>query len=174
MRYTESFPLSGQLGGSIQKWTKIKRELEASKCKSRTEYSKISNGSPYNVSYKIIGELNEFALKFNWINFSLPYGYWTKEKREEKAKNCKSRSEFKLKYGSAYQITLTNYELDEFALKFNGISKQKPSGYWKIKENRNIAASNCKNVNEYFKKYPTSYRNSDKNEILEFILKYNW
>ena len=51
---------------------------------------------------------------------------------------------------------------------------KKPSGYWKIKENRNIAASNCNTVSEYLKNYPTSYRNSNKNEILEFTLKYNW
>lgn len=95
--------------------------------------------------------------------------------REKIASKCKTRTEYAKLNFSAYNKSLKMKEMDEFALKFNWIIIQKPSGYWNIKENRINAASLCVNITDYNKKYHWSYTISRKNnELIEFTKKFNW
>lgn len=44
-----------------------------------------------------------------------------------------------------------------------GPKKVKPVGYWDIKKNCEIAAQECRNRGEFYKKYSTAAKNSNKN-----------
>jgi hypothetical protein len=90
-------------------WTKEKCQVAALKCKTRTEFND-KYGSAYGK-----------ALKNRWIDeicshmieIHKPDGFWVKEKCEEAALKCKTRSEFYKKYGTAYNNALKNKYLDE-------------------------------------------------------------
>jgi hypothetical protein len=54
-----------------------------------------------------------------------------------------------------------------------GPKKVKPIGYWDIKKNCEIAAKECRNRGEFYKKYSTAAKNSNKNGWMdEFSEKY--
>lgn len=107
-----------------------------------------------------------------------PYGYWQiKENREIVASECETRVMYSKKYKQSYKIsTLNKGEVDEFALKFNWKYQHRSNGYWKIKENREIAASECETRTEYNDKFGAGYTETlqHNGEILEFAIKYNW
>lgn len=165
---------AGNLGSNKIIWNYIKRENAAKLCTSKTEYSN-KYGRAYYISIKL-KEIDDFALKFNWIKNKEKNKFWqSKENRENVAIKCKSLSEYSNQYSSAYNVSKQKYEIEEFRIKFNWKSKQKPSGYWTNKENRENVASQCKTKTEYKNKYNGAYSKSRiLHELDELSKKYNW
>ena len=90
--------------------TKKVCELEALKYNTKKEFKEKSNS------------IYSCAVKNGWISeicshmIKLPFNkvYWTKDKCEEAAKKCESRTEFSKKYGGAYFNARKNDWLKEF------------------------------------------------------------
>ena len=79
-------------------WTKEKSKKEALKYKSRYAFQQGST-SAYGSAFKN-NWLDEICSHMEYI--CLPPGYWTFEKCEAMAKECKDRKDFRLKYSRAY------------------------------------------------------------------------
>ena len=114
----------GSLGRSIRKWTKITIEKEAIKYNTRIEFYKKSSNA-YNSARKH-GILNEVCK--HMIEMKKPKKYWTKEKYTEEALKYKTRNEFKLKSGTAYEVARKNNDLENISFHMNDIKK--PNEYW--------------------------------------------
>lgn len=81
--------------------------------------------------------------------------YWTKEKCQEVALLCKTRTEFFKKYTDAYYVSRKSKWLDEVCSHMKR-KKNKPAGYWtKIRCHK--AALKCESRTEFKEKYPGAY-----------------
>jgi len=89
---------------------------------------------------------------------------WSKPLSLEAAKNCSSRTEFKIKYSGAWRHARHHSYIDE-CYKYLP-SKKKPNGYWRIEENVINAAKKCKSRSEFKSRYGIAYRFARENGIL--------
>ena len=85
---------------------------------------------------------------------------WTKEKILKVAKKYKHSIDFKKANRSAYVAAQRMGLLED--LNNYWVLKQKPRNYWNY-DNCKSAASECINRSSFLKKYPTAYKNSNKN-----------
>ena len=143
-------------------WTKEKCYQEALKCKTRTEFSKNSFGA-YNAARRK-GWLDEACSHMTPL--SKPKGYWTKEKCHAEALKCKTRNEFKIKLGSAYQAAARKGWLNEICSHITPL--RKPKGYW-TKEKCHAEALKCKTRNEFKIKLGSAYNAARRNGWLDEI-----
>jgi|SRR3989304_7896707 len=110
--------------------------------------------------YKILNKAKTGGLGGNILK-------WTKEKCVEVVRNCKTKTEFRNKYGGAYNAVYKNNWFNNIIFPEN----YKPINYWNIKNIYN-AAKECKNPTEFNKKYSGAYKilnlkinNKDKENI---------
>ena len=94
-----------------------------------------------------------------------PNGYWTKERCAEAALKCKTVSEFKSRFESAYSTTHQKGWRKEICAH---MPKHKPNGYW-TKERCAEAALKCKTVSEFENMFASAkdatYKNGWRKEI---------
>lgn len=91
------------------KWTYDTCKEEAKKYKSRGGFS-ISNQSAYRVA-----RINGWLEEYDWfVENKKPSGYWNYDTCKEEAKKYKSRGEFCVTNGSAYEVARTNGWLDDY------------------------------------------------------------
>ncbi len=79
---------------------------------------------------------------------------WTKAKCYEEALKYKSRGDFAISNGGAYDVARRKGWLDDYTW-FD--VKQRPSGYWNDYENCYNAALNCQTISEFIKEYSAAY-----------------
>ena len=91
-------------------------------------------------------------------------GKWTKEKVFEKAREYKTRWEFKKGCVSAYNVAWKNGWLDEMTWL---VSPQKPKRYWHIKENVFAEARKYKTRYEFSRGCSRAYEQARKNGWLD-------
>lgn len=106
---------TGSIGSlSMGKWTYDTVRSEALRYKTFKDFHK--NSRVAYVKAKDMGWIKEYT----WLerNYNLP-GYWTYEKVSQEAKKYHTRSEFKKKKSSAYEVARENKWLDEFFPKDN-------------------------------------------------------
>lgn len=109
-------------------WIKEKCHEVALKCKSKSEFQ-----NKYSQPYKL-------SLKNDWldeicshmIQSKNPSNYWTKERCQCVSVKCKKKSEFRIKYGSAYNSAIRCGFLNEICSHMKEIKK--PNGYWDYKK----------------------------------------
>lgn len=129
-----------------------------------------------NVNDAVIFE-DKFLLKFkdrgyNILNKSKTGGLggrnliWTKDKCIEVSKKCKTKSEFRKKYGSAYNTSLKNNWLSEITPHM--IMQRKDKGYW-TKDKCIFFLKKCKTKSEFRKKYFNAYDKMRKNKWLSIL-----
>lgn len=95
--------------------------------------------------------------------------YWSKEKCKEVASLCKTKKEFKTKYGGAYKATYKNKWIEEVC--FNMEELIKPKGFW-TKEKCMEEALKYNNRTDYFnnsKSAAIAFKNGWIEEILNHI-----
>ena len=96
-----------------------------------------------------------------------PKGYWTKERCHEEALKYKSRKEFKIKSGGAYDAAKKNKWLNEICSHMvRKVSRKKR--YW-TKEKCHEEAFKCTTRNEFIKKAQGAYDAAIKNKWLDEI-----
>jgi hypothetical protein len=91
-------------------WTKERCQEQALKCKNRSEFSKLKNGSYYRAMKN--GWLDEICLHMNTIKRNKA-GFWSKERCSKEALKYKKREEFKLGSNGAYDASKRNGWLNE-------------------------------------------------------------
>ena len=97
---------------------------------------------------------------------------WTKEKCQEAALKCKTKTEFYKKYSSASSSALSNGWIDEICSHME--NKTKPKGYWNYENCLNEAIKQRTRRN--FRVYSSgAFHSSEKNNWLDKIYSYmNW
>ena len=120
--------------------------------------------------------LNKGYIKLNKIKTGSLGGMileWTKDKCNEVAQTCKSRSEFSNKFESAYSSSRKNKWLDEICIHMRPVTK-KPANYW-TKELCFEAAKKYRTKSEFHRKdkgaFKSSLRNGWLNKICELYEK---
>ena len=96
---------------SKTKWTKETCYQEALNYKSRSEFQKRSNPA-YQTARK-----NGWLEDYTWFKpkkETKSYGYWTKDKCLELAKQCKGKKDFEKKSKRAYAVALKNGWLEDY------------------------------------------------------------
>lgn len=88
-------------------------------------------------------------------------GYWSKEKCYKAAKKCKTISEFKKRYDTAYKLCLKNKWQAEFYIHMQSLKK--PNGYWN-KENCLELAKNISSRTNFIKNHQFVYNVIQKNK----------
>jgi hypothetical protein len=102
---------TGGIGGDILYWTKEKCLAEALKYDTKSDFNLYSKGA-YD-SCRRNGWLNEAYSHMKVFNRQDLNLYWTKERCELKALLCNTRTEFRKKYGGAYDSARRHNWLDE-------------------------------------------------------------
>jgi hypothetical protein len=136
------------------KWTKEECHALALECKSRTEFF-VKNPRAYASSRKRKGNWMD-EICSHMIELKKPNGYWTKEKCHELALECKSKNEFRKKYPSAYDSSITKKLLNEICLHMIETSHK-----W-IKDECAELALECNTKIEFLKKHKNAYFASSK------------
>jgi predicted GIY-YIG superfamily endonuclease len=103
-----NFRKGGGLGGKPVKWTKKSVLAEAKKYRTRTTFMLGSKGA-YVASHRF--GIHEAACA-HMDDVRKPDGYWTRERMVEAAKTCRSRTEFQVKFKTAYEYALADKLLD--------------------------------------------------------------
>lgn len=98
--------------------------------------------------------------EMSWLQPQRKDNYWTKETVFFHSKECKSRQEFAKKYGTAYGIARSNGWLDEMTWL---VMKNKPMGYWEIKQHVMDEGRKYRNRSEFAKEVDAAYRSAKKN-----------
>ena len=93
-----------------------------------------------------------------------PRGYWNKQTCYNAAQECKTRAEFKKKFGGANWAAYKNGWIDDYTWFVGG---KKTNGYWKIYENCCEASKSCKSRKEFSEKYDAAYRHSLENDWID-------
>jgi len=170
-KYSRAYQLSVKMGWINEFfypiiWTKDKCQEVALLCNTRTEFRQ---------KYTKACEL---AFKNNWIDEFCshmiikhkPNGYWTKEKCQEVALKCKTKTEFNKKYSTASELSFKKGWLNEFCLHMK--IKYKPYGYW-TKEKCQEEALKYKTKSEFVKNsgsaYNVVYKNNWMRELCSHI-----
>ena len=124
--------------------------MEAAKqCHSRMDY-KDKFPSSYSKSLKFKGELDKFADMFFDKKNTFPKGYWNSyENRLNAAKQCKTQKEYLKKFPGGHDKSQSIKGEMRYFKETIFENKFKEKGYWKIYENRETAASECKSKTEY-------------------------
>ncbi len=89
---------------------------------------------------------------------------WSKRTCYEEALKYKTRGEFAEHSAGAYDVARRNGWLDTYSW-FE--EKQKPGGYWNNYENCHEAASQCRTITEFIKKYNAAYVSAKDNGWLK-------
>lgn len=107
---------------------------------------------------------HKYLKYFVWLERkSKTSGYWTKERCYEEAKKYNTIREFETTSMSACVIARRNGWMKDYVwLK----RMNKPSGYWKDKDNIFDTAKKCKTKYEFAKKYPNAYEWANEYNLL--------
>jgi len=97
---------------------------------------------------------------------------WTKERCEDAAKSCKTRSEFSNKFEGAYSSSRKNKWLEEICFHMKPINR-KPNNYW-TKELCFDIAKNYKTKYEFEKKSKGAYKYALRNNLLRSVISNTW
>lgn len=130
----------------------------AKKFKTVTEFYKIEP----NIFNKV--KKTGWIKDYTWIEEGRkPRGYWNEKTAKAEAKNYETASEFRKSSSTAYRILRDLGKLNEFFPEYV-IPQTTPRGFLDKEEVREERARQCKNRNEYSKKYSKSYEKSRKNK----------
>lgn len=143
-------------------WTKEKCREEASKYKTRGDFKK-NSPTAYGKSLK---EKWLDELCTHMIEIKKNKNYWTKEKCQEAANLCKTRTQFKSEYNSAYGKALKNGWLKEILLNIKCLHNNF------TKEDCFIEALKYKNRTKFFKNSPSHYHKALANDWMNDICKH--
>lgn len=114
----------------------------AAECKSSKEFhDKFSSAWQHS---KDLGYWDEITKHF--VEVQKPKGYWTKEKCHEAALTCKTKGEFRDKYGSAYAKCSDMGWVDDVCGHMDVLAL--PKGYWTEQKIRDLANS-CTTIKEF-------------------------
>jgi hypothetical protein len=159
--------VGGSLGSILKgKWNYFTTYNEAKKYNNLSEFRENSSGA-YNASKK-----NNWIYDYKWLtvkNISkqrIIHDFIKKEECFEKAKNCKTLSEFATKYHKYYLASKHFGWINEFIW----FKTHKPNNYWTYEKCIEIAKK-YKTKKEFHKDYPYLYEISQKNKWLET---YTW
>lgn len=137
-----------------KKWPKVAVFEESKKYNSKIAFKK---GSPS--AYSKACEKG-WIKEMHWLLPQRKDNYWTKETVFLHSMDCKSRTEFATKYGTAYGIARINGWLAEMTWL---VLKNKPMGYWKVKQHVIDEGRKYTNRNEFAQKADAAYRSAKKN-----------
>lgn len=137
-----------------KKWPKEAVFEESKKYNSKIAFK---NGSPS--AYSKACEKG-WIKEMTWLAPLRKDNYWTKETVFLHSKECKSRIKFATRYGTAYTIARTKGWLDEMSWLEQ---KNKPMGFWKVKQHVMDEGKKYKNRKEFSKKANAAYRSAKKN-----------
>ena len=151
----------GSVGGKFHKWNKEKCQMVALKCKNRREFCK-KYGGAYKAA-RINKWLDEIC---GHMITQKPNGYYTKERCQELALRCKTKTEFCNNYSTAYNVVCKNRWIDDICSHM--LEKRKPNGYW-TKEKCHQASLKCKYKSEFKKNYSGAYHSARINNWLQYI-----
>ena len=126
-------------------WSEELCAIEAKKYTSRSEFMK-NSGAAYTASWKK-GWLDEICKHMEYIQ--LPNGYWSEELCAIEAKKYKTKSEFYKHSTAAASAAYKNKWIDKICTHM--VSKYKPHGFWKVKENCFQEVRRYKNISELCK-----------------------
>jgi hypothetical protein len=93
---------------------------------------------------------------------------WSKRKCQEEALKYKTRSDFALHSGSAYEVARSKGWLEDYTW---FVEKKKPAGYWDNYERCYDAASKCRTKTEFIKNYLSAYISAKEHGWIE---RYTW
>lgn len=150
-----------------KKWWKESVIEESKKYNSKIAFKKGCKSAYSKACEK--GWINDMT----WLMPQRKDNYWTKETVFKHSKEVKSRTEFARRYNTAYNMALKNGWLEEMPWL---ISKNKPSGFWKVKENVMKEGRKYKSRKEFSKNADAAYKSAKRNgwidEMSWFIVKF--
>ena len=140
-------------------WTREKCLEESLKYKTKGEFKKNSpTAYAKSLKEKWLDELSS-----HMIQIKKEKNYWSKEKCQEAANLCKTRTQFKSEYKSAYGSAVKNGWLKEILTNIKRLHNNF------TKEECIIEALKYENRTDFFKKSPSHYHKSLSNDWLDEI-----
>jgi hypothetical protein len=159
--WTEAFEHMTEIKRPHKYWFIKENCLKAAlECKTRSEF-----GKKYFTAYIKCIKNDWYEAFDHMIELKKPSGYWnSKENCINAALECKTRSEFRKKYPTAYIKCIKNDWYEAFFHMYKEYKERKVRCdiTW-TKERCLEVAKECKTRSEFQKKYPTAYTKCHKN-----------
>jgi len=152
----------GGLGGNTTKWTREKCLEVAKLCESRDYFIKKYHGA-YNSAKNGGWLVDVYDIIPNKIK---PRGFWDKDRCREISINCKTKSEFRKKHVSVYNIALRRGWLDDIC---KHMSKDGHEKYYWTKDKCFEASTGYKNRTSFRGDNQAAYKSAYKNGWLDEI-----